>query len=57
MTSSVASGGDLDEIMEEFSLDDSPIPVQAGPFTAAQLATIQDTVRSSLDQAFHSPGL
>ena len=34
-----------------------PDPVQAGPFTAAQLATIQDTVRSSLDQAFHSPGL
>ena len=25
MTSSIASGGDLDEIMEEFSLDDSPI--------------------------------
>ena len=34
-----------------------PDPVQAGPFTAAQLATIQDNVRSSLDQAFHSPGL
>ena len=34
-----------------------PDPVQAGPFTAAQLATIQDTVSSSLDQAFHSPGL
>ena len=34
-----------------------PDPVQAGPFTAAQLATIQDTIRSSLDQAFHSPGL
>ena len=31
-SSSVASGGDLDEIMEEFSSDDSPDPVQAGPF-------------------------
>ena len=53
-SSSVASGGDLDEIMEEFSSDDSPDPVQAGPFTAAQLAAIQDTVRSSLDQALQS---
>ena len=55
-SSSVVSSGDLDEIMEEFSSDDSPDPVQAGPFTAAQLAT-QDTVRSLLDLAFHSPGL
>ena len=53
-SSSIASGGDLDEIMEEFSADDSPDPVQAGPFTAAQLAAIQDTVRSSLDQALQS---
>ncbi|XP_073258365.1 uncharacterized protein [Porites lutea] len=53
-SSSIASGGDLDEIMEEFSSDDSPDPVQAGPFTAAQLAAIQDTVRSSLDQALQS---
>ena len=41
-SSSIASGGD------------SPDPVQAGPFTAAQLAAIQDTVRSSLDQALQS---
>ena len=34
-SSSVASGGDLNEIMEEFSSDDLPDPVQAGPFTAA----------------------
>ena len=53
-SSSVASGGDLDEIMEEFSSDVSPDPVQAGPFTAVQLAAIQDTVRSSLDQALQS---
>ena len=53
-SSSVASAGDLDEIMEEFSSVDSPDPLQAGPFTAAQLAAIQDTVRSSLDQALQS---
>ena len=40
--------------MEEFSSDDSPDLVQAGPFTTAQLAAIQDTVRSSLDQALQS---
>ena len=53
-SSSVASVGDLDEIMEEFSSDDSPDLVQAGPSTIAQLAAIQDTVRSSLDQALQS---
>ena len=53
-SSSVASAGDLDEIMEEFSLDDSPKPVQAGPFTTAQLATIQDTFKSSFDQVLPS---
>ena len=53
-SSSVTSGGDIDEIMEEFSLDDSPDPVQVGPFTAAQLPAIQDTVRSSLDQSLQS---
>ena len=53
-SSSIASAGDLDDIMEEFSSDDSPAPLQAGPFTAAQLAAIQDTVRSSLDQALQS---
>ena len=53
-SSSFASAGGLNEIMEEFSSDDSPDPVQAGPFTAAQLAAIQDTVRSSLDQALQS---
>ena len=53
-SSSVASLGDLDEIMEEFSSDDLPDLVQAGPFTIAQLAAIQDTVRSSLEQALQS---
>ena len=53
-SSSVASAGDLDEIMEEFSSDDSPKPVQAGPFTTAQLATIQDTFKSSFDQVLPS---
>ena len=53
-SSSVTSGGDIDEIMEEFSSDDSPDPVQVGPFTAAQLPAIQDTVRSSLDQSLQS---
>ena len=53
-SSSVASGCNLDEIIGEFSLDDSPDPVQAGPFTAAQLAAIQDIVRSSFDQALQS---
>ena len=53
-SSSVTSGGDIDEIMEEFSLDDSPDPVQVGPFTAAQLPAIKDTVRSSLDQSLQS---
>ena len=52
-SSSVASGGDLDEIMEEFSSDDSPDPVQAGTFTAAQLAAIQDSVK----RCNHSLGL
>ena len=53
-SSSVTSGGDIDEIMEEFSSDDSPDPVQVGPFTAAQLPAIQDTVRSLLDQSLQS---
>ena len=53
-SSSVASLGDLDEIMEEFSSDDLLDLVQAGPFTIAQLAAIQDTVRSSLEQALQS---
>ena len=52
-SASVASGGDLDEIMEEFSSDDSPDPVQAGTFTAAQLAAIQDSVK----RCNHSLGL
>ena len=43
-SSSVASGGDLNEIMEEFSSDDSPDPVQAGLFTAAQLALARSSV-------------
>ena len=40
--------------MEEFSSDDSPDPVQDGPFTVAQLSAIQDTFRSSLDQVLQS---
>ena len=38
----------------EFSSDDSPNLVQAGPFTATQLTAIQDNVKSSLDQALQS---
>ena len=53
-SSSVVSGGDLDEIMDDRASRPRKIPVQAGPFTAAQLAAIQDTVRSSLDQALQS---
>ena len=53
-SSNVISGGDIDEIMEEFSSDDSPHPVQVGPFTAAQLPAIQDTIRSLLDQSLQS---
>ena len=53
-SSNVMSGGDIDEIMEEFSSDDSPDPVQVGPFTAAQLPAIQDTIRSLLDQSLQS---
>ena len=53
-SSSVASGGDLDKTMEEFSSDDSPDPVQVGPFTAAQMAAIQDNLSSSLNQALQS---
>ena len=53
-SSSVTSGGNIDEIMEEFSSDDSPNPVQVRRFTAAQLYAIQDTVRSLLDQSLQS---
>ena len=54
-SSSLASGGDLDELMEDFSLDESPDPAPTGLFTdPLPLAAIHDTVRSSLDQALQS---
>ena len=60
-SSSVASLGDLDEIMEEFSSDDLLDLVQAGPFTIAQLAAIQEyrtpSGPRSSKRCNHSPGL